>query len=122
MKITILGTEYTVTKKTYDADPDFAKRSINGYCDSSLKQIVICDMKTYPGFDNELKEAIVFIEQETLRHEIVHAFLSESGLADNSLQPDVPWAKNEEMVDWIALNGPKVYKAWTQAGAIPAVL
>lgn len=118
MKISILGTDYTITKKAYADEPDFEKRSINGFCDSSLKQIVICDMTTYPGFENEPKAALAIDEQETLRHEIVHAFLSESGLADSSLQYNGPWAKNEEMVDWIALNGPKLYKAWVEAGAV----
>lgn len=119
MKISILGTDYTITKKAYADEPDFEKRSINGFCDSSLKQIVICDMTTYPGFENEPKAALAIDEQETLRHEIVHAFLSESGLADSSLQYNGPWAKNEEMVDWFALIGPKIFKAWHEAGAMP---
>ena len=42
-------------------------------------------------------------EKKNLRHEIVHAFLFESGLAENS-----EWAYNEEMVDWIAKQGPKI--------------
>ncbi len=119
MKISILGTDYTITKKAYADEPDFEKRSINGFCDSSLKQIAICDMTTYPGFENEPKAALVIDEQETLRHEIVHAFLFESGLADSSLQYNGPWAKNEEMVDWFGLIGPKIFKAWHEAGAMP---
>jgi hypothetical protein len=31
---------------------------------------------------------------------------------------DIGWAKNEEMVDWFALQGPKIYAAWKEAGAI----
>ena len=52
-------------------------------------------------------------EQKNLRHEIIHAFLFESGLAENS-----EWAQNEEMVDWIAKQGPKLIKAWQEAGAL----
>ena len=51
------------------------------------------------------------------RHEIVHAFLEESGLAECSGTSDA-WAMNETMVDWIARMGEKIYKAWSDAGAI----
>lgn len=44
---------------------------------------------------------------------IVHAFLFESGLAENS-----EWAQNEEMVDWFACQAPKIYAAFRAAGAI----
>ena len=52
-----------------------------------------------------------------LRHEIVHGFLSESGLAYNANDSNC-WAKNEEMVDWFAMQGPKIYQAWKEAGAV----
>ena len=42
----------------------------------------------------------------------------QSGLADSALNPDMAWSKNEEMVDWFALQGPKIYKAWQEAGAV----
>ncbi len=29
-----------------------------------------------------------------------------------------PLAHNEELVDWIAIQGPKLYKAWQEAGAV----
>jgi hypothetical protein len=46
-------------------------------------------------------------EKTTLRHEIIHAFIAESGLRGSSL--DVShWALNEEMVDWFALQLPKM--------------
>ena len=75
-------------------------------------------MHTYPGWDNEEEETIQQCMKQTLRHEIVHAFLCESGLADSAMQSQRGWAKNEEMVDWIAFQGPKIYKAWEEAGAI----
>lgn len=46
-------------------------------------------------------------------NEIVHAFLLESGLDENS-----EWARNEELVDWIAIQGPKIWKAWQEADAV----
>ncbi len=118
MKINILGTEYTVTVKKYDEDETFERRSIDGYCDSWTKQIVVCDMSTYKRWEHEPTETAEAAQKETLRHEIVHAFFSESGLADSSNSVDCSWAKNEEMVDWIAIQGPKIYKAWQEAGAL----
>ena len=118
MKINILGTEYTVTVKKYNEDEAFERRSIDGYCDSWINQIVVCDMSTYKGWEHELPETIRAAQKEVLRHEIVHAFLDQSGLADSALNPDMAWAKNEEMVDWIALQGPKIYKAWKEADAL----
>lgn len=118
MKINVLGTEYTITVKKYDEDEAFKRRSIDGYCDSWTNQIVICDMTTYKGWEHEPFETIQAAQKEAMRHEIVHAFLDQSGLSDSALNPDISWARNEEMVDWIALQGPKIYKAWQEAGAV----
>lgn len=118
MTVNVLGTEYTVTMKKYDEDEAFERRSIDGYCDYLTKNIVVCDMTTYKGWEHEPPETAEAAQRETLRHEIVHAFLDESGLGDSSLNVDCPWAKNEEMVDWFAQQGLKIYKAWQEAGAI----
>lgn len=42
-----------------------------------------------------------------MRHEIVHAYLFESGLTECSGAVN-SWAINEEMVDWIASQFPKM--------------
>lgn len=118
MTVNILGTPYTVTTKKFDEEEAFERRSIAGYCDGMAKEIVICDMTTYKGWEHEPEETAIISQKETLRHEIVHAFFNESGLMDSSLSIDDPWVKNEEMIDWIALQGPKIYKAWQEAGAV----
>lgn len=48
-KVDILGTDYEIVVKKYGDDEAFERRSIDGYCDHLLKQIVICDMTTYKG-------------------------------------------------------------------------
>lgn len=118
MTISILGTDYTITVKKYDEDEAFARRSIDGYCDGLTKQIVVCDMSTYKGWEHEPPETVTAAQKEILRHEIVHAFFNESGLADSSCTVDGAWAKNEEMVDWIAIQGPKIYRAWQEVGTV----
>ncbi|WP_305117539.1 hypothetical protein [Acutalibacter muris] len=117
MKLNVLGTEYSITVKKYDEDEYFKRADCNGYCSQSLKEIVVCDMATYPGWEHEPQETMDINKRSTLRHEIVHAFFNESGLSCNSNSVDM-WARNEEMVDWFALQGPKIYMAWQAAGAL----
>jgi hypothetical protein len=118
MKVNILGTDYEIITKKYNEDEAFERRNIDGYCDPYQKLIVVCNMSTYPnGWENEPEETCENAQKHTLRHEIVHAFLSESGLDCSAKYSDC-WAKNEEMVDWIALQGQKLYKAWEKAGCL----
>ena len=118
MTVSILGTPYEIIVKKYDEEDAFERRSIAGFCDGYAKEIVICDMHTYKEWDNESEKTIVAAQKQTIRHEIVHAFFYESGLWDNSFGIDNSWAKNEEMVDWIALQGEKIYNAWKEANAL----
>ena len=118
MTVNVLGTEYTITFKRYDEDPDFREKDCNGYCDGNLRQIVVCKMATYPGFETEPSDYLEAGERQVLRHEIVHAFFNESGLADSAGTYTSAWPKNEEMVDWIAIQGAKIYAAWASVHAL----
>lgn len=118
MTVNILGTDYEIVVKKYEEDKTFEKNSFVGYCSEFEKQIVICDMKTHPDWQNDTEKAMQASQKETLRHEIVHAFFNESGLSYSSNVFNGAWAKNEELVDWIALQGIKIYKAWLEVGAI----
>lgn len=117
MTINVLGEEYTITFKKYNEDESFERSDIGGYCTHFTHSIVVCDMRTYKGMEHETIEALDAYTKRNLRHEIVHAFFEESGLSDNSSTIE-GWARNEEMVDWIAIQGPKIWKAWQEAGAI----
>ena len=118
MKLDILGTQYSVEMFAYDEKPEFKQKSIDGYCDSISKEIAVCEMKTYPGYENETVTYCNAVENQVLRHEIVHAFFNESGLQDSTLQYSGGWAKNEELVDWIALQAPKLMKAFEEVGCL----
>lgn len=107
-KVNILGTEYTIEKKAFKDEQQFEKRNIDGYCDGQLKIIVYCDMTTHPIMRDESDEYCKACERHTLRHEIVHAFFNESGLMESSAQFRDGWSQNEEMVDWIAIQFPKM--------------
>lgn len=107
MKISVLGTEYTV--ETLERDNDPRLEDCDGYCDDSVKKIVL--PVHYAQKDD--KQDLTVVWKKVMRHEIIHAFLCESGLCCNS-----DWAENEELVDWIAIQGPKLIKAWQEAGAL----
>lgn len=117
MTINVLGTEYTITFKNDEdvcADMGESLGYCGGYCGWASKIIVIANLDRCECDSEEEKEQT---RKLNLRHEIVHAFLNESGLSFNSKSSDC-WAKNEEMVDWFALQGPKICKAWQEAGAL----
>ena len=116
MTINVLGTEYTVSFKNDEEVCTTMGVSVGdcgGYCSAAAREIVIANLDRCEDSDREKDE----LKRCNLRHEIVHAFFNESGLQSNSQSTDC-WARNEEMVDWIAIQGPKIYKAWKEAGAV----
>lgn len=115
-KVKILGQRYDVLIKAYDDDPYFKKQHADGYCDYVCKKIVVCDGNTRPKHETEPKEYWDVEIRRTLRHEIVHAFMAESGLAESSGKYDCGWAMNEEMVDWIAQQHHKLHKVYKELG------
>ncbi len=116
-KINVLGMPYAIIVKKYDEEPEFESRDIVGFCDGYAKEIVLCDLATHRDYKHEEPKTMAPYRNCNLRHEIVHAFLFESGLAQNSGDTNA-WAQNEEMVDWIARQGPKIYEAWKEAACI----
>lgn len=107
-KISVLATDYTV--HFIPEGEETRLKDCDGFCDETTKEIVV---ENYKRGEMGSKGNLELQEQKNLRHEIIHAFLFESGLAENS-----EWAQNEEMVDWIAKQGPKLIKAWQEAGAL----
>ena len=109
MTVKVLGTEYTIKKS--NRVEDLGLDHADGYCDHSTKTIVIDTFKNYEGLPDSLGSFDEH-EKKVIRHELVHAFLFESGLSANS------WAKDEEIVDWIAHQFPKLKDAFAQCNAI----
>ena len=110
----ILGTEYKILiieegDYCYDRDAD-------GWCDTSTKELLIFNFIQ----DKDSKRDLVAYQKKVIRHEIIHAFLYESGLDVTSLSGG-GWAKNEEMVDWMAIQMPKIYEAFKEAEALEEV-
>lgn len=117
-KINILGTEYWIETHKVSEDSYLKENKLAGYCGEEEKLIVVADMseeKYFTGMDKKAQEAY---REKTLRHEIMHAFLNESGLSDSSNQYGGAWAKNEEMVDWFAIQSPKIFKVYSEMGLL----
>lgn len=112
IKIDILGTEYRIEIHKVSEDSYMKEKGLAGYCEEENKLIVVADMseeKYFAGMDEKAQEIYL---KKTLRHEIMHAFLNESGLSDSSNRFDGAWAKNEEMVDWLAIQAPKIFSTF----------
>ena len=107
--VSILGVQYTIEERSEAVDERL--KDCDGYCNRTTKEIVV-----EREVNGTLGDMGVYM-RKVLRHEIVHAFLLESGLHECSGSTDA-WAANETAVDWIARQGQKIYKAWEQAGAL----
>ena len=102
LKINILGTEYQIL---YQSPAENSKlEDANGLCEFWSKRIIID--KTEP--DRLTFENIDAFDRKVLRHEIIHAFLGESGLKD--------YMNDETLVDWLAVQFPKIADVFDQLG------
>lgn len=103
MKANVLGTEYEIKIANSETDPYL--RDMDGYCDETTHTIVVDEMIP----DERSKKNLQDYQNKVIRHELIHAFLFESGLAVNS-----NWANNEEMVDFFAIQFPKIKKVFEE--------
>lgn len=103
MIINILGTEYRIVEVDEMPNTD-----ADGNCDRSIHQIMI--IKEWKQELDSLSDMSVY-KNQLLRHEIIHAFLFESGLVAAS-----GWT--EEQVDWLAVQFPKLASAFMEADCI----
>ena len=118
MKVSILGTTYKIETRKISQDELLLKNRWAGYCSEDSKLIVVADMTEKPYFEGMNNAEQDAYRKRTLRHEIVHAFLSESGLSENSSVPESGWAKHEEMIDWIAIQFPKIIDVFNKVGCL----
>lgn len=102
--VNVLGTEYKII-----TDDTIVSQGVDGLCKSYDKEINIRSKENMLCADDsdEIKEIRY---REVLRHELVHAFFDESGLDD--------YSNNEQLVQWIASQFPKMVKAFEEADCL----
>lgn len=115
--VDILGTKYTLERHKYNDHPFFKEYDKCGECDDLLKRIAVADASSLPNMITEDKKWMLEYEKETLRHEVVHAYFNESGLKDCTTKTPEGWSKFEELIDWIAIQGKKIAKTWSEVEA-----
>lgn len=105
--INVLGTDIRILFREEKQDPKLSE--LSGYFDSSECLIVV----KIPEKDTMSIGNLENYQKNVLRHEIIHAFLHESGL-DWCADSSDCWAVNEEMVDWFAIQSPKIFKVFRE--------
>ncbi len=102
--VDILGAKWSIVcetfgNKDYDGLTDFSTRTIRVRRDN---------VQEFENF-NELYK-------RTVRHEVLHAFLTESGLDSNFNHPD--YGHDETFIDWVAIQFPKIVVAYSKLGVL----
>uniref|UniRef100_UPI00359CB846 hypothetical protein n=1 Tax=Thomasclavelia spiroformis TaxID=29348 RepID=UPI00359CB846 len=103
MKVNILGTEYDV-EILLQRDETMSAIDVDGYTDYSVKKIRVLDVTK--NTDSGQQEDTERYQKLILRHELIHVFLYESGIDFRIL------FHNEEMVDWLAMQFPKIVEVF----------
>lgn len=112
--IEVLGSIYTIELK--DLKDDEQLKELCGYCSFNGHKLVIRQDQEY--FKDKTEEWIINELCSTIRHEVIHAFMYESGLNQCAFGYTGPWSRNEEMVDWFAIQSPKIFKIFTKLDLI----
>lgn len=99
--VNILGTEYTIEPRELKGE------DIDGFTDNTSKLIVIRTDNANSVGDFE------YLQKKQLRHEIIHAFMSESGLQCN-WQHIEQFGHDETTVDWFAIQSTKIFKVFQE--------
>ena len=111
--VDVLGVPYSVNITPEADDPKL--ESMDGYTDSSIKRIVISDVHRRPEDPENVQDQDWF-QRNIIRHELIHAFMFEAGLAENWAHRD--YGQEETTVDWLAHLFPKMLSAFQQADAL----
>ena len=117
-KIDILGEKWTIIEcDDANEDENLKKGGSDGYSSWYSKEIVVLDLNN-EVYSNIHKNNRKEYRDNTIRHEIIHSFLSAAGLQSCAGTYNGAWSFNEEMIDWMAIMLPRIVKACYDAGCI----
>ena len=107
----VLGTKYNIKLISESDDPML--KTLGGYTDQTAHKIVVKLIEKQSDSVQNLAD----YSKNIMRHELIHAFLFESGLGTCANEVDC-WSQNEEMVDWFAYQSPKIFKLFQQLNCL----
>lgn len=110
-KVDVLGTEYSIYLDISESE-DAMLEECDGYCDKTSKRIVICDCA------GANLDRIEDYQKYCIRHELIHAFMFESGIGGCATWDVEGQEHPEHMIEWIAMQFPKMIKAFQTVGAL----
>ena len=110
--VSVLGTDYSVYMDVPNEEDETLRESC-GYTDSTACRIVVCARPK----QSDLSDWSV-VRKSVLRHELIHAFLTESGIDGNTTWDIVGQDHPEQMVAWVANQFPKLVKAFRECDAL----
>lgn len=105
--INILGTKYVLIEKPMEDEPKLTDNL--GFTDYTTKTIVI-DKDIVNNKDANSMDDLNWVRKKVIRHEIIHAFFIESGMRE--------WCDDENLVDFIAYQLPKMVAVMNKIGAL----
>ena len=106
--VDVLGIPYSINITPEADDPKL--ETMDGYTDPSIKRIVISDVHRRPD-DPENVQNQDWFQRNIIRHELIHAFVVESGCQD------ALW-HSEDMVRWLAYMFPRLVDAFKESKAM----
>ena len=110
ISVSILGTEYTLHVCPDSKDKRFEQLNCDGFCDYSTKELFVSNF-TGNLVNREISVSDPrYIIRNAIRHEMVHAFLFESGLGCD--WEHKTFGHEETTVDWIAKQLPNMYETY----------
>ena len=110
--VDVLGTQYSIYLNVPE-DEDEVLKACAGYCDKTVKRIAVVakDKECNLGNHTEYQKYLI-------RHELIHAFLFESGIGGDTVWDIDGQEHPEHMVEWIGMQFPKLLKAFQEVGVI----
>lgn len=114
-KVDILGSKYSVFFcNEFPEHLSEFQENADGLCNRHNRELYVkrCNDK------DMTEEGRVRREKDVLRHELFHAYLAESGLSASASHVYGSWAENEEMIDWLAIQSPKIFKTFQEVGCL----
>lgn len=105
--VNVLGTEYMLRIREDSKEKRFEQMNCAGFCDQSTKELVVTNYVKFRG-QISVKDIQATI-RHSIRHELVHAFLYESGLGEDWEHKEL--GQEETTVDWIARQLEKMNEA-----------